>query len=534
MSIFGDIRMYARFTAGLPAFLKKKITLEEAIATIRKRIEEREANFLRIAKKGIYGYPQSPYVPLLKMAGCEYGDLEQSVRSKGLEPTLHKLKSEGVYVGFEEFKGRKPMVRGGQTFHVEPHNFDNPHLRQYYYTETGGSTGVGTRVATDLERLADRAPTRIFQEYAHGIFDAPTAVWSPILPGGGFNGMIGSARVGHVPVKWFSPITREDLEPSFKYRAATWYLITVARVLGVPIPSPETVRLNEANKIARWIASTLKQHRKCRLSSYVSLGVRVAIAAAEEGLDLTGAVFTGAGEPPTPAKIRHIRQVGARWVPGYAVSEAGGVGHGCVHPIDENDNHFMKDSLALIEAPTVVTGTDMTVNGFYLTSLLASSPTILLNFESHDYGIIEERKCGCAYEELGFTQHIREIRSVSKLTGEGMTLIGSDLVRILEEVLPSRFGGSAQDYQLAEEEDTQGLTKLSLTVSPRVPLHNEQEAIDIILAALPNGGPGSDLGRAMWSQAKTIRVKRAEPVWTGRGKLMPLHLDRTIKRIRTT
>ena len=533
MSLLGDIKMYARFTAGLPAFLKKKITHEEAIAIIRKRLEEREQNFLRLSKKGIYGHPNSPYLPLLKMAGCEFGDLEQSVKTKGLEPTLHKLKSEGVYVGFEEFKGRKPMVRGGKTFDVTPHDFDNPHLKHYYYTESGGSTGAGTRVASDLDKYVDRAPSRLLYEHIHGVFDAPLAVWSPILPGGGFNKMIGNARIGHVPVKWFSPLTREDLQPAFKYRVATWYLITVARLLGIPIPSPETVRLNEANKIARWMAATVKQYGKCILHGYVSLGVRVAIAAEEEGLDLTGAVFAGSGEPPTPAKIRHMKNVGARWIPGYAVSEAGLVGQGCANPIDENDTHYMKDALVLIEAPSTVTGTDMTVNGFYLTSLLASSPKLLLNFESHDYGILEERKCGCLYEELGFTQHIREVRSVSKLTGEGMTLIGNDLVRVLEEILPSRFGGSAQDYQFEEEEDQQGLTKLSLIVSPRIQLGNEKEAIDVVLSAMPSGGPGSDLGRAMWLQAHTIRVKRAEPIWTGRGKLMPLHLDRTIKKTTT-
>jgi hypothetical protein len=32
--------------------------------------------------------------------------------------------------------------------------------------------------------------------------------------------------------------------------------------------------------------------------------------------------------------------------------------------------------------------------------------------------------------------------------------------------------------------------------------------------------------QAIWAQAGTLRVKRQEPVWTGRGKLMPLHLER--------
>ena len=535
MGLLSDIRMYARFTAGLPAFLRKKITLEEALAIIRKRLDEREENFLRLVRKGIYEYPRSPYLPLLKMAGCEYRDLEQSVKTKGLEPTLLTLKNEGVYVGFEEFKGRKPMVRGGQTFHFEPHDFDNPHLKRYYYTESGGSTGAGTRVATDLERYADVAPQRMVCFESQGLNNLPTVIWAPILPGLGFNQMIVHSRIGNVPVKWFSPVARKDLLPSLKYRIATWYLISVARMLGVPVPSPETIYINEAHKVARWMAATLKTHGSCRLMSYVSLNVRVAMAAEEEGLNLTGAVFTGSGEPPTPAKIDHIRRVGGRWVPAYYLSEAGSpIGYGCGNPVDDNDNHYLKDGVALIEAPSNVPGTDLTVNGFYITPLIASCPKILLNFESHDYGIVENRSCGCFLEQLGFTQHIREIRSVSKLTGEGMTLIGSDLVRILEEDLPARFGGSSQDYQLLEEEDEQGFTRVSLIVHPRIPLKNEQKLVDFILSSLPKNGPGSDLGRAIWSQAGTLRVKREEPVWTNRGKLMPLHLDRAKKTQRSS
>lgn len=55
-------------------------------------------------------------------------------------------------------------------------------------------------------------------------------------------------------------------------------------------------------------------------------------------------------------------------------------------------------------------------------------------------------------EAYGFTEHLREIRSFHKLSGEGMTLVGSEMITILEEVLP-RFRGSPLDHQLLEEED---------------------------------------------------------------------------------
>ncbi len=57
-------------------------------------------------------------------------------------------------------------------------------------------------------------------------------------------------------------------------------------------------------------------------------------------------------------------------------------------------------------------------------------------------GVIEQRSCGYPLESYGYSEHLREIHSFRKLTGEGVTLVGNEMVRILEEVLPARFGGS--------------------------------------------------------------------------------------------
>jgi hypothetical protein len=122
------------------------------------------------------------------------------------------------------------------------------------------------------------------------------------------------------------------------------------------------------------------------------------------------------------------------------------------------------------------------------------------------------------------TTHLRDIRSFQKLTGEGVTLIGSDMVRILEEVLPSRFGGSPLDFQLLEEEDDAGFTRLSLIVSPRVDLEDEDLVIEAVLQELGSGDAAADISRAVWSQAGTLRIRRTEPVLTARGKLLPLHM----------
>ena len=457
MKILSDLKMYGRFAWGLRGFLKHTITLDEAKAIIKKRMEEREINFLRLVRKGIFGYPKSPYLPLMKLAQCRMGDIENTVKTKGLEGTLYALREAGVYITFEEFKGREPMVRNGQVFPVQAHDFDNPFLSHYYHSESGGTTGAGTRIATDLDHLVAQTPRMMLAYDAHGLFDVPTAFWYGILPDHtGINNMLRNALSGRVAEKWFSPITKQNFKPSLKNRLATQYIIAIARLVGIPIPQPETVPLDQAIVIARWAAKTLETHGACLIRTHISMAVRICIAAGEERLNLTGATFMGGGEPPTPAKVAQITRRGARWVPTYFFTEAGAVGVGCVRPLDENDLHFFKDALAMIQFPSQVPGTEMVVDAFCFTTLLPPAPKIMLNVAIDDYGTIERRSCGCPLESYGFTDHLCHVRSFRKLTGGGVTLVGSEMVHILEEVLPARFGGNPLDYQLLEEEDEQG------------------------------------------------------------------------------
>lgn len=518
-----DLRMYARFAWGLRDFLRHPLSLPEARAIVQQRLDEREANFLRTVERGIFAYPRSPYLPLLKLAGCEFGDLQRMVRARGLEPTLVALREAGVYVTFEEFKGREPLVRQGRTIAIEDRAFDNPYTLSSYQARSGGTTGAGTRVDIDLEHLADKAPHYMIAYHVHGVLHAPTAIWYGVLPDGtGVGNLLRHARFGQVTARWFAPVTGRDLRPSLTYRAATRGIVTIGRLCGVPLPPPEAVPFERAEVVARWAAEAVRQHGICVIRTLVSSAVRVSVAARKSGLDLTGVVLFGGGEPPTPGKVREMERSGARYVAHYASTELGYVGTGCVRPLDTNDVHFFKDGLALIQHPRRVPGADVTVPAFCYTSLLPAAPKILLNAESDDYGVIERRQCGCPLEAMGFTEHLREIRSFRKLTGEGVTLVGSEMIRILEEVLPARFGGSPLDYQLLEEEDERHFTRLSLIVSPRVSLADEQAVIDTVLEALGRGSAAADVARAMWAQAKTLRVKRADPVATARGKFLPL------------
>jgi len=69
------IPMYARFMRDLPGFLRKRVTLDDAHRHVAEMLANREEGFLRLMQRGVYTQPKSPYLFLLREAGCEYGDL---------------------------------------------------------------------------------------------------------------------------------------------------------------------------------------------------------------------------------------------------------------------------------------------------------------------------------------------------------------------------------------------------------------------------------------------------------------------------
>jgi hypothetical protein len=520
------LKTFAQFPLALQRFARHTLTLDEAKRIVRQRMEHREENFLRIVARSIYGHPPSPYLSLLKMAGCKLGDLREMVKRKGLEETLRALREEGVYVTFEEFKGRKPIVRNGKEIRVTPWDFDNPFARRHFAFQTGGSTGAASNVAVDVDQIAARAPYKLLTLAAHGTLSAPSAIWRGILPDSTLGSMLWREYTGRLPERWFSQIGWRESKHWLKYGLATWYIIFWMRLFGIRVPLPKIVKVDQALVVARWVAETLKTHGRCRLHTNVSRAVRVCLAAQEAGLDLAGATIKGGGEPPTPAKVRQMERAGVHYISSYGMVEAGSIASGCARPLDGSDVHVFTDAYALFAYPHTVEGSGITVPAFNLTTLLPSAPKLMLNAQMDDYGLIEERHCGCELESYGYTTHLRQIRSYSKLTGEGVTLIGTEMLRILEEVLPARFGGSPLDYQIMEQEDDQGFTHLYLVISPRVEIADEATVIEVMLNALRQSSPMADAARMVWQQAQTVQVKRMEPVWTGRGKLMPLHIQR--------
>ena len=105
-------------------------------------------------------------------------------------------------------------------------------------------------------------------------------------------------------------------------------------------------------------------------------------------------------------------------------------------------------------------------SALYLTSLRPTTPFALLNVNFGDEGVLEPRDCGCPLQALGWMAHLHTIRSFEKLTAGGTSLLDVDIARILDELLPGRFGGRSADYQLVE--DAAGAPRLHLLVHPDV------------------------------------------------------------------
>src|SRR6187401_29665 len=124
--------MYARFFAGLPGFLRQRITPEDARRIVLERLNNREANFLALLEAAIFSRPQSPYQFVLREARCEPGDVRRLVAKEGVDAALGALYDGGVSVSFDELKGRKPVVRNGRVLETTAESFDNPLVRKAY------------------------------------------------------------------------------------------------------------------------------------------------------------------------------------------------------------------------------------------------------------------------------------------------------------------------------------------------------------------------------------------------------------------
>jgi hypothetical protein len=517
-----EVGAAVRFFPRLPSFLRHPITSDEARATLGQRRARRPADFLEFVRRAIYGHGASPYREMLRIVGCEYGDLERLVRHDGVEGALAALYRRGVYLTVDEFKGRRPVIRGSTAITVNPTLLRNPLASTHLVARSSGSRSPGTAVAFDLAFARTCGINTCLSLEARGGTDWLKADWEVPGVGGTFR-LLELSSFGEPLARWFSHTDVHRTRYGWSARACRW----TGRLVGVRLPPLQHAPLEAPFVVAHWMADTLRARRTPYLHTFVSSAVRLCQAAFERGIDIRGAKLQIVGEPTTVARLAVIQRSGADALPRYGATELGPIGYGCLTPGAPDDVHLFDDLHALIQPGSDAPLHGHAARGIFMSSLRATVPFVMLNVSMGDEAIVERRRCDCPMERLGWSTHLRAIRSYEKLTCEGMTFFDTDVVRVLEEVLPDRFGGAPTHYQLLEEEADDGRPVLRLLVHPVVGPVDSTALANAFLEAIAPAPGGERMMSLVWREAGLVRVERRQPLATGSGKIHHLHLRKS-------
>ncbi len=504
---------FFRLIRGLRPFLSEKITFEQAGGTIKSRIENREERFLGKLEAAVFSCPSSPYFQLFKAAGCGPGDVRRMVRSEGLESALVRLRRAGVFVTWEEFKGWKPVCRGSQTLSVRERDFDNPVVREHYTATSGGTSGRPMRVRIDIEELAEAAVNWAVCFAAHGWEGRPLVFWTP-----GHSGFasryLRCMKFGFPYSKWFR-LTRPDKLADL-VRASILHR-TLRILAGLPAPQPAP--LDQAPVVLQCLLQLLEDGSKPIVNTSPSAAGLLARLACDRGRSLSGVNFLLGAEPVTGVRRSVIESSGAGAVPTYGTSEAGWIGAQFPGAGAADEVSVFGDAYAVIPRPDG--GISAPVGDPLLfTGLRRAGPKVLINTEIGDSAVIGSSKPPVTAP--GYNVNLHTIRSFRKVTLWGASFAVADLYHLVEKILPDRIGGGPHSYQLVEEEEPGGMTRLRLLISPEVGSVDNNVVRRAFLAELRKlrhyYGPMVDV----LHQADALRIERRSPIRTPRGKLLPV------------
>jgi len=493
----------------------------DADSFVRERLRNRERSFVETLSRAVFSRPDHPYSVMFRIAGCEPGDLVKQIGRDGLEATLLQLRRAGVFLTHDEWKGATPIVRSGREIPHALTDFRNPLINGWVDSSSSGSSGspVTTARATALyTHLSAYARLRARE------FGVPPRVEihvQPILPfAGGLITALRGHRIGLPVDRWFTEGSRLA---DTHYRSATRALIWIGNRLGARAPYPVYLPERDFSPVAAHIARYRTAGRPCVVYGIASALVRVAAAAIERQLDISGTLFFCFGEALTSGKQGVFSRACARGVAGYMISEVGHIGIAC-SAARGDQMHLLQDTVALIAyrrpAPYA---DDVEVNSLHFTTLLPYASNIFVNIEVDDEGDVEPATCECVYSRLGLTTLVRQVTSFGKVSPQGMTFHGSDLVHVLEEALPARLGGRPGDYQLVEREGASGQTEIRLHVSPRIGVTDARLVRETFLDLMRSQWGGA-LATRLWINAGAVEVAFAEPIATHTGKVHPVRL----------
>lgn len=505
MTFVDQLGMYVRLARHLRGYLQQPPwTTKTASETIAAALRDREQRFLRIVREQAYNNPCSPYYHLLSQAGCELEDLRRSVRENGLEQTLEQLRGAGVFVTFDELKGLVPIRRGSMALDVHDCDFDNCHGSPDFFVQTTGSTRTPAHVPAYLVDLAeDSAYWPILRE-GLSLENHRMATWYP-LGGVSIRALLSYRRTGTID-KWFSLTDPALEELPLRYRWSSRLMTAACRILGSSLPMAEPAGLEHLDRIIDWCRSGGPACVRALTSSVVRLCRR----ALKRGVDLSETCLVLSGEPLSTEGRLVIEHSGATKAALYATAETGPLGFSCAAPGAEfGDYHVRTDRFAVIQDAADQTCGD--TRALLLTTLAPHAGKFFLNAQIGDAGTIHGKPCGCYLEHVGWSQHVTALICLSKIVTEGMSVPKSKLTPVLQEVLPARLGGRAEDYQLVQKRDPDGIERLELWVTPELRIRNGTNISNVFMDALTRIEPSMQVVVDVWRQAQSVRVVRAAP-----------------------
>jgi len=498
-------------------------SLEKARSRVREGVKSREGRFLASFERLIWSNPASPYLPLLRHAGVESGDIAALVDSEGLEGALRGLRDAGVYLAHEEWLGIEPTRRGSLELRLRPAQFLNPRLRGDFLGGTGGSRTPGVPIAWSFAAVRRGVDPYLLRASSWDVIGTPAAIWLPLMPSAvGITTALTLAAAGEPPDRWFTPVRVARRAPP-KVLAGNLLLPALLRSAGLRLPRPQHAPPSDPGALVDWTRDALERAGRARLGAYTSSAVRLAELARTTGVSLEGLVIATLGEPLGSARAEAIRASGAVPANGYGFMQKGTVAHACPECGDD-DLHLLESEVAVISRSRLRPDGHV-VAAFIWTNLDQESPNVLLNVENDDYGKIsvDATACSCELGALGIRQRVSAVRGMSKVTAEGMTLPGEVLVRLVETILPGAFGGSPADYQFVQERVGRK-ARLLLRIDPGLGEISDSAVVATVRREL-SATPAGLLASEVWSEAQTLEVVRTPPEPAQSGKLLPLSIS---------
>jgi hypothetical protein len=360
---------------------------------------------------------------------------------------------------------------------------------------SSGTTGPITLSFNSLPWVAKQSLVTILFCQAHELLDCSHASFDSFSTGShGLFHFLSLSKAGICPERRFAPDPPKGVLARAHHRLTASEVALAGRWFGAGFPFLECVSSDQIGTIIEWADRHHRNGRRTCIRVVASTAARLARIAWQQGTSLEGLTFIVSGEPMTVGKQRVIERTGAKFAVMYGFTPGSiFVGFGCARRRHIDEMHIDEHNLAVIEHPNAITTAGQSVRPLLISTLDPSERYLRLNTENGDYAKLERRACGCPLGEVGMTQLI--------------------------EMLPREFGGGIGDYQILEEEDEEGRSRLTLLVHPQVGALDEGSLRSRFVEELAKTSKGT---ARLWQSRDTVRVRRDVPLGSMRGKVLPM------------